>query len=116
MRLPPVKVETNVPFYGPKGYYIVEIARIVRKGETTLEEWRPLVESTIRQEKAEKKVEALIPQRRKQAKIWVEKNLAAMVLKAREEEKKKILEAVQTPTGNLVHQAEPEPIAKDGAK
>ncbi len=116
MLLPPVKVEKNVPFYGPKGYYIVEIARIVRKGETTLEQWRPLIESTIRQEKAEKKVEALIPQRRKQAKIWIEKNLASIVLDARAEEKKKILEAVQPPAGKQVHQAEPEPIAKEGAK
>jgi foldase protein PrsA len=116
MLLPPVKVEKNVPFYGPKGYYIVEIARIVRKGETTLEEWLPLIESTIRQEKAEKKVEALIPQRRKQAKIWVEKNLASIVLDAREEEKKKIMEAVQAPGGHQVHQAESEPTAKEGAK
>ena len=116
MLLPPVKVEKNVPFYGPKGYYIVEIARMVRKGETTLEEWRPLIESTIRQEKAEKKVEAMLPQRRKQAKIWIEKNLASIVLDARAEEKKKIMEAVQVPAGNLVHQAEPEPIAKEGAK
>jgi foldase protein PrsA len=114
--LPPVKVEKNVPFYGPKGYYIVEIARMVRTGETTLEQWRPLIESTIRQEKAEKRVEALIPQRRKQAKIWVEKNLAAIVLDVREEEKKKILGAVQVPAGNQVHQAAPEPIAKDGTK
>ncbi len=116
MLLPPVKVEKNVPFYGPKGYYIVEIARMVRKGETTLDEWRPLIESTIRQEKAEKKVEALIPQRRKRAKIWIEKNLVSIVLDAREEEKKKIMEAVQVPADNLVHQAEPEPIAKEGAK
>jgi hypothetical protein len=116
MLLPPVKVEKNVPFYGPQGYYIVEIARMVRKGETTLEQWRPLIESTIRQEKAEKKIEALIPQRRKQAKIWVEKNLAAIVLDAREEEKKKIMEAVQAPGDHQVHQAEPEPFAKEGAK
>jgi hypothetical protein len=116
MLLPPVKVEKNVPFYGPKGYYIVEIARMVRKGETTLDQWRPLIESTIRQEKAEKKVEALIPQRRKQAKIWIEKNLVSIVLDAREEEKKKIMGAVQAPGGNQVHQAGPEPIAKEGAK
>jgi hypothetical protein len=116
MLLPPVKVEKNVPFYGPKGYYIVEIARMVRKGETTLEEWRPLIESTIRQEKAEKKVDALIPQRRKQAKIWIEKNLASIVLDAREEEKKKILGAVQAPGDHPVHQAESEPMAKEGAK
>ena len=58
----------------------------------------------------------MLPQRRKQAKIWIEKNLAAIVLDARTEEKKKIMEAVQAPAGNLIHQAEPEPMAKDGAK
>ena len=89
---------------------------MVRKGETTLDAWRPLIESTIRQEKAEKKVEALISQRRKQAKIWIEKNLAAIVLDARTEEKRKIMEAVQVPAGSQVHQAEPEPLAKEGAK
>jgi hypothetical protein len=80
MLLPPVKVEKNVPFYGPKGYYIVEILWIVRREETTLEQWRPLVESTIRKEKAEKKVEAVLAKRRKQAKIWIEKDLFSLVI------------------------------------
>ncbi len=90
--LPPVRVEKNIPFYGPRGYYIAKVDKIVREGETTLEAWRPLVESMIRKEKAEKKADRILAQRRTEAWIWVEKDLAKIVAEARAEQVKKLME------------------------
>ncbi len=80
--VPPVKVVNPIPFYGPGGYYIVQVAKMIREGETTLEAWRPLVESTLRKERAEKQVEATLMKRRKQAKVWIDKDLHALVAEA----------------------------------
>ncbi len=97
--LPPVKVEKNIPFYGPRGFYIAKVDKIVREGETTLEAWQPLVEHTIRKEKAEKKADEILAKRRKQAKIWIEKNLASIVAETRAEELKRLMGETENKEG-----------------
>ncbi len=83
--LPPIKVEKNIPFYGPPGYYIVEILKLTRQGETTLEKWRPVVEAMIRKEKATKLLDQTLAKRRRQAKIWIQKDLTAFLVSTESE-------------------------------
>ena len=78
----PIKVVNAIPFYGPPGWYAVAIERIIRQGETTLATWRPVIETKLRKEKAEALLEERLAKRRKQAKIWIEKDLAALVVPA----------------------------------
>jgi hypothetical protein len=76
----PIEVIKAIPFYGPPGWYVVAIDELVRQGETTLANWRPVVETMVRKEKAVKALEDNLARRRKKTKIWVEKDLAALVV------------------------------------
>lgn len=76
----PIHVIKAIPFYGPPGWYVVSIDELVRQGETTLGTWRPVVETMVRKEKAVKLLEENLAKRRKKAKIWIEKDLAALVV------------------------------------
>lgn len=78
----PIEVIKAIPFYGPPGWYVVGIDELVRQGETTLATWRPVVETMVRKEKAVKLLEENLAKRRKKAKIWIEKDLAGLVVPA----------------------------------
>jgi parvulin-like peptidyl-prolyl isomerase len=75
----PIEVQNPIPFYGPAGWYIVKIDQIVRQGEASLDTWRPVVEHMIRKENASQLLEERLAKRRKQAKIWIEKDLTNLV-------------------------------------
>lgn len=76
----PIEVKNPIPFYGPGGWYIVKIEQIIREGETTFDKWRSTVNSMVRKEKAAKLLEDKLAKRRKQAKIWIEKDLVSLVV------------------------------------
>jgi parvulin-like peptidyl-prolyl isomerase len=78
----PVEVVNAIPFYGPPGWYVVAIDEIVRQGETTLETWRPVIETKLRKEKAVSLLEERLATRRKKAKIWIERDLASLIVPA----------------------------------
>jgi parvulin-like peptidyl-prolyl isomerase len=75
----PIEVKNPIPFYGPGGWYIVKIEQIIREGETSLEKWRPVVEAMVRKEKATKLLDETLAKRRKQVKLWIEKDLVSLV-------------------------------------
>jgi parvulin-like peptidyl-prolyl isomerase len=75
----PIQVTNPVPFYGPAGWYIIKIDRIIRQGEASLDTWRPVAEHMVRKEKATKLLDEKLAKRRKEAKIWTEKDLPALV-------------------------------------
>ena len=78
----PVEVVNAIPFYGPPGWYVVAIDEIVRQGETTLETWRPVIETKLRKEKAVSLLEERLATRRKKTKIWIERDLASLIVPA----------------------------------
>lgn len=75
----PIVVKNAIPFYGPEGWYVVSIDRIVRQGEMSLEQGRPVAEYQVRKDKATALLERNLAKRRKQSGIWIDKNLPSLV-------------------------------------
>ncbi len=78
----PIQVTRPIPFYGPLGWYIVYVDRIIRRGETTLDQWKWRIEAVVKQEKARKLLEERLTKRRSGARIWVRKDLHTLVDRA----------------------------------